>query len=108
MSSREQAPDPDDFFAETRMSFGEHIEDLRSHLVRALKWFAVGMLLGFFLSKPVLEYITRPVDEAIHKYYEERRTTVGKGTEDPSHPLNQPPLDLVIEAPAKSLVDALR
>ena len=32
-------PDPDDMFADTRMSFGEHIEDLRSHLLRAIYGF---------------------------------------------------------------------
>ncbi len=26
--------DPDDFFSETRMTFGDHLEDLRIHLSR--------------------------------------------------------------------------
>ena len=37
MSFANTTPDPDDFFAETRMSFGEHLEDLRTHLWRAVK-----------------------------------------------------------------------
>ena len=49
----------DDFFAETKMSFGEHIEDLRSHLMRALKWFALGMVLGFLFAKPMLWLILK-------------------------------------------------
>jgi len=34
-------------FADTRMSFGDHIEDLRTHLLRALKGFVIGMVLAF-------------------------------------------------------------
>ena len=93
----------DDFFAETKMSFGEHIEDLRGHLMRALKWFALGMVLGFAFAKPMLSYITRPVDDAIKSFYEERRKTVGEGTEDPSHPLNIP-VELKFDIAAQELV----
>ncbi|HMO37750.1 MAG TPA: twin-arginine translocase subunit TatC [Gemmatales bacterium] len=80
----------DDFFADTRMSFGEHIEDLRSHLVRALKWFCLGLILGFVFAKPMVNYITKPVEDAVKAYYEERRQTVGKGSEEITHPLNKP------------------
>jgi sec-independent protein translocase protein TatC len=80
----------DDFFADTRMSFGEHIEDLRSHLVRALKWFALGLILGFVCAKPMVNYITKPVEVAIKQYYDERRETVGKGGEQTDHRLNKP------------------
>jgi sec-independent protein translocase protein TatC len=99
----------DDFFADTRMSFGEHIEDLRGHLVRSLKWFMLGMFLGFFVAKPVLAYITQPVDAAIHRFYEDRRLTVGEGAENPNHVLNKDkPIDLLVEVPAKSIVEGLR
>jgi len=35
------SPDPDDFFSETRMTFGDHLEDLRRHLWRAVAGFGV-------------------------------------------------------------------
>ncbi len=76
------------------MSFGEHIEDLRTHLMRALKWFALGMVLGFMFAKPMLNYITKPVDEAIRNFYEERRKTVGEGAENAEHELNRNPVEL--------------
>jgi sec-independent protein translocase protein TatC len=99
----------DDFFAETRMSFGEHIEDLRSHLVRALKWFGIGMLLGFVVSKPVLDYITRPVNDAIKRFYADRRHTVGMGVENPNHVLNQmEPVHLQLEASAREVTEGLK
>lgn len=95
----------DDFFADTKMSFGEHIEDLRSHLVRALKWFALGLVLGFVFAKPALDYITKPVNAAIANFYEERRKTVGEGTEDPNHPLNQQKTELLLTIPAKEVIE---
>ena len=35
MSTDNDPYDPDDMFKDTRMSFGDHIEDLRAHLMRA-------------------------------------------------------------------------
>src|SRR3954471_1045514 len=109
MAFRQRAAEQygDDFFAETRMSFGEHIEDLRKHLFRALKWFGLGIVLGFAIGKPVLAFITTPVNQAIDKFYEERKETVGKGVEDPNHVLNQEKVDLLVEIPAKAFVDGL-
>lgn len=94
----------DDFFADTRMSFGEHIEDLRSHLLRALKWAALGMVLGFVFAKPMLSYITKPVDEAIKNFYEERRKTVGEGVEKLDHQLNQNPIKMTFDVSAQDLL----
>src|SRR6516162_3603175 len=37
--------DPEDMFADTRMSFGDHLEDLRTHLWRAVKSFIICMIL---------------------------------------------------------------
>src|SRR6516162_2970683 len=38
----------EDMFADTRMSFGDHLEDLRIHLWRAIYWF-VFMMAGVFV-----------------------------------------------------------
>lgn len=97
----------DDFFADTRMSFGEHIEDLRTHLIRALKWFALGLILGFVFAKSMLDYITKPVDAAIANFYEERRKTVGEGADKPEHPLNKP-ITLMIDIPAQELLKLVK
>ena len=48
-------------FAETRMSFGDHLEDLRIHLWRALAGFLVGLLLGFFVAPKVLDIAEKGV-----------------------------------------------
>src|SRR5260370_39699412 len=64
--------DPEDFFAETRMSFGDHIEDLRTHLVRAIVGFALGMAVAFIFGKLVFHFITAPVESQLLKFYERR------------------------------------
>jgi sec-independent protein translocase protein TatC len=69
-----ERPDPDDFFAETRMSIGDHIEDLRLHLFRAIGGFLVGMVIGFFLGRPVMLFIAAPVESELMKFYEKRVT----------------------------------
>jgi len=43
-----KAPDPEDFFADTRMSFGDHIEDLRTHLLNAFKGFFIAFIFSFW------------------------------------------------------------
>jgi sec-independent protein translocase protein TatC len=62
--------DPDDMFADTRMTFGEHIEDLRTHLMRAIKGFVIGMVVCLLVSSWILEFITAPVDRELNAFYE--------------------------------------
>jgi sec-independent protein translocase protein TatC len=64
--------DADDFFAETRMSFGDHIEDLRRHLWRAILGFCVGLFLSFFIGHYVVRFITRPVKAELDSFYNRR------------------------------------
>ena len=47
----------EDLFADTRMTFGEHIEELRSHLISAIKGLVFCMTIGF-----VLDSIGRALD----------------------------------------------
>jgi sec-independent protein translocase protein TatC len=76
----------EDLFADTRMSFGEHIEDLRTHLMRAIKGLAFCITIGFVLDgigsglgwdwlgigRPMMEVITRPVKEQLIAFYDRR------------------------------------
>jgi sec-independent protein translocase protein TatC len=69
MSTDTEHPDPEDMFNDTRMSFGDHIEDLRTHLLRALKGFAIGMILGFWPLGPyVLRIIVDPLDDQLYQF----------------------------------------
>jgi sec-independent protein translocase protein TatC len=78
-------PDPDDFFSETRMSFGDHLEELRVHLWRAIGGFGVALFLSFFFGHIVVEYITAPVKRELAKFYERRsRKILAEQTSDPT------------------------
>jgi sec-independent protein translocase protein TatC len=67
-----ERPDADDFFADTRMSIGDHIEDLRVHLFRALAGFFIGMIFGCMIGKPVMRFIAAPVETKLMEFYERR------------------------------------
>lgn len=61
--------DPDDMFKDTRMSFGDHIEELRTHLIRAIKCFVIGMVIGFWpLGQYVLRIIVAPVEDQLYEF----------------------------------------
>ncbi len=87
-------PDPDDFFSDTRMSFGDHIEDLRSHLFLAFKGFAIAFFLSFFVGKYVVDFITFPVKSELKKFYERRvallRLELANGTDPILIDINKP------------------
>jgi sec-independent protein translocase protein TatC len=72
---RDREEDP---FAATRMPFGEHIEDLRRHLLRALAGFAVAAVLGFYVSPEVLEFIKAPVERELALFQQRRQERLGK------------------------------
>jgi sec-independent protein translocase protein TatC len=72
MMSNGIPPDPEDFFADTRMTFGDHLEELRLHLWRALAGFGVALILCFFIGKSAVDFITRPVKEQLRTFYNRR------------------------------------
>ena len=77
---------PDDLFAHTRMSFGDHLDELRTRMWNAVKALLVCLVLGFVLDgigstmgwkhfglgKPVLDLIKAPVEEQMDAFYDER------------------------------------
>src|SRR5262249_54018285 len=75
----------EDLFADTRMPFGDHLEELRWRLWRAVAGFGlIGFLVftldfvGFVtgtpvgVAKPVKDFIARPVEEELAKFYRRR------------------------------------
>jgi sec-independent protein translocase protein TatC len=64
--------DPDDFFADTRMTFGDHLEELRLHLWRAMAGFGVALFLSFFIGKAAVEFITAPVKRQLGEFHKRR------------------------------------
>ncbi len=64
--------DDDDLFAHTRMSFGDHIEELRLRMIRAILGFLVALVVGLFVGQPVMELIQAPVRSQLEKFYDAR------------------------------------
>jgi sec-independent protein translocase protein TatC len=54
-------PSDDDLFQSSTMTFGEHLEELRTCLIRAAAGLAVTVLLGFFVARPVVHMIEEPL-----------------------------------------------
>ncbi len=77
---------PDDIFADTRMTFGEHIEELRARMIRAIAGLMVCLVIGFILDavgetvgnknigigRPMLSVITDPVETQVRDFYYRR------------------------------------
>ena len=77
---------PDDIFADTRMTFGEHIEELRTRMIRAISWLMVFLVIGFILDavgeavgnkkigigRPMMEAIADPVETQVRDFYNRR------------------------------------
>jgi sec-independent protein translocase protein TatC len=82
----------DDFFKDTRMSFGDHLEELRWRMWRAIKGLFLCLVIGFVLDtvgdqtgnpwlgvgKPMLKVIVGPAETALKDFYRERN----KGTQE--------------------------
>ena len=65
-------PSDDDLFQSSTMTFGEHLEELRTCLIRAAAGLAVAVFLGFFVARPVVHLIEDPLRRALGDYYTKR------------------------------------
>ena len=85
-ASRHLSPaNADDLFTDTRMPFGDHLEELRWRLWRAVAGFAVVIFLVFTLdfvgfatgtplgvAKPLKDFIASPVEQELTRFYRRR------------------------------------
>jgi sec-independent protein translocase protein TatC len=59
----------EDLFESTKMTFGEHLEELRSALVKAVAAFAIGFLVALLFAGDVVDYVQTPLKAALTDYY---------------------------------------
>lgn len=59
----------DDPFKESVMTFGEHLNELRSCLWRAIIGIGIGLVFGLFLADPIVRFIQSPLENALREYY---------------------------------------
>jgi sec-independent protein translocase protein TatC len=65
-------PNEDDLFKDSTMTFGQHLEELRACLFKAILGLTVGMLVGLAVGKWVVEFIQTPLQSALKEYYNEK------------------------------------
>ena len=78
------------------MTFGEHLEELRGSLVRAIIWLMIGLAVGLYFANAVIRYIQTPLQEAIGEFNAER-DLYRLGIEDLADPEIQPLKDFVTD-----------
>lgn len=61
--------DEDDLFKHTAMTFGEHLEELRSALFKAVLALAIGFGIGLYFATDIVRLIQAPLEIALEKYY---------------------------------------
>jgi sec-independent protein translocase protein TatC len=104
------APDPDDLFAHTRMSLGDHIEELRGALLRAGKGFFIALILGLFVAYPVLQFIRYPVESQLRKIEESRQKKAEEELKQGTNPKlteADQPFPIALQLDRKELAKAL-
>lgn len=62
----------DDFFEGSSMSFGDHLEELRTCLFRAVIWLAFGVAIGLYYGSDVVKFLEQPIQEALLRYYQDK------------------------------------
>jgi sec-independent protein translocase protein TatC len=76
----------EDLFESTRMSFGEHLDELRKVLVRSVIGMALGCAVGFYYANQTVEFLTKPLTDAIGQFHvqqAEKRLVAINGFLDP-------------------------
>lgn len=64
------------------MTFGQHLEELRVCLFRAVLGLVIGTLIGLSVGKYVVGFITAPLEKALKTYYEGRAVVYAKASVD--------------------------
>lgn len=62
--------DEDDLFKHTSMTFGEHLEELRASLFKAVISLAIGFGIGLYFAPTIVQLIQSPLEKALTTYYQ--------------------------------------
>jgi sec-independent protein translocase protein TatC len=59
----------EDLFEHTKMTFGEHLDELRRSLLWAVLSLVGGFLIALWFAGPVVDYVQTPLKDALQQYY---------------------------------------
>jgi sec-independent protein translocase protein TatC len=68
-------PDAETELDQSKMSFGEHLEELRAALFKSLFALAVGFAIGLLFGWSIVDYIQGPLRDALENYYLQQAET---------------------------------
>ena len=54
------------------MSFSQHLDELRTCLIRAVTFLAVGVCLGFALGTPAVKFIASPLEKSLQHFFKDQ------------------------------------
>ena len=86
----------DDLFENSTMTFGEHLEELRQCLVKAILWLAAGLIGGLFFADQVILFVKTPLEAAIQEFNADRDLHQ-LGYDDPREESLQPLRNFLME-----------
>jgi sec-independent protein translocase protein TatC len=99
--------DHDDPFADTRMSIGDHIEELRSHLFRAIYGLVVAIAIALWPIGPyAFAFITKPVEDQLQEFFDRQEKREEEKFLADRH-ANKSPLKLELRIDRQALRDAV-
>jgi sec-independent protein translocase protein TatC len=62
-------PDDDARLEQSKMSFGEHLNELRTALFKSLFALVIGFLVGLLVGRYIVDYIQTPLRDALQGFY---------------------------------------
>ena len=65
----------EDLFEDTRMSFGEHLEELRRVLMRAIVGLTVGFGIAMIFASQIIQFLQQPLEDAIRDFNKKQAET---------------------------------
>ena len=94
-----------DLFESSRMSFGEHLDELRKVLVKSLLGISIGTIIGLMFSDQVVAILKAPLEKALERFQQEQDTQRLKGTSGWMSPDLAPWLEEERQSPETVYVD---
>ncbi len=98
-------PPNEDLFDNSRMSFGEHLEELRRVLIRSLVGVAVCCVIGFLFADQVVDFLKSPLVNAVSNFQKDKSKTEIRKRIGFLPPEYQPWFEQEQMAPENMLVD---
>jgi sec-independent protein translocase protein TatC len=59
----------EDLFESSKMTFGEHLDELRATLIKSILALVIGFLVALVFARGVAQYLQKPLKDALNDYY---------------------------------------